>query len=361
MPPTPTSRVLSLDVFRGLTVAAMILVNNPGDWNSIYWPLAHAAWHGTTPTDWIFPFFLFIVGVSLCFSRKGTHVQVLKRSAFIAGLGWLMAAYPYFQISTLRWPGVLPRIAVCYLAAWLVKRHFGVTGAAVLVPILLGGYAWAMLVPDVPGIGPANLAPDTNFAAYVDRLFLTGHMWRQTKTWDPEGLFSTLPAIATTLLGILAGWILRSDFATFRKIAILVGSGLALAAAGAAWHPYFPMNKSLWTSSYVLFTGGLAAWLLGLFHWLIDVEGWRWGLSPAPVFGRNAILVFAASGLVAKTLGLVRLGGPENPSLQAAIYGRVFVPLASPHMASLLYALVNLVLWYLLLQWLDRRGVRLSV
>ena len=203
----PTSavsgRLLSLDVFRGATIAAMILVNNPGDWGHVYWPLLHVPWHGWTPTDLIFPFFLFMVGMSLTFSRRLDARPALARALKLIGLGLLMALYPYFPVLTVRWPGVLQRIGVCYLAAWAAKRWLRPRGQAVLAACLLVGY-WALMTKVAGPEGhPPNLEPQTNLSAQVDRIVLVPHVWSVTKTWDPEGVLSTLPAIATTLLGLL--------------------------------------------------------------------------------------------------------------------------------------------------------------
>src|SRR5512145_642851 len=265
--PTDTNRLVSLDVFRGITIAGMILVNNPGSWEHIYWPLEHAHWHGWTPTDLVFPFFLFIVGMALPYSRRMTFAQALRRSAVLFGLGVLMAAYPRFDLATVRIPGVLPRIALCYLAAWAVRRVLGVRGQAIVAAVLCVAYWLLMTRVPVPGVGPASLEPDANLGAWLDRLLLSGHLWRQSRTWDPEGLLGTLPALATTLLGALCGEWLRTKRSPDAKTAGLLGGGLVLALAGLLWHPWFPINKSLWTSSYVLFTAGMAACLFGLVYW----------------------------------------------------------------------------------------------
>ncbi len=322
-------RLVSLDVFRGATVAAMILVNNPGDWGHVYWPLDHAPWHGWTPTDLIFPFFLFAVGISVNFSSRLSAAPALRRTAVLIGLGLFMAAFPYFHLSTLRWPGVLQRIALCYFAAWAARRFLGVRGQAALAAGILVAYWLLMTQVPGPGGGPASLEPETNLAARIDRVFLTGHMWRQTRTWDPEGLLSTLPAAATTVLGLLAGEWLRSAQAAKVKAMGLLAGGLILVAAGLAWGATFPINKNLWTSSYVLFTGGMAAYALGL---------------------------------LAKLLIAIKLAGPDGPlSLQAHIYRTLFRSWAPPIDASLLFALANVAFYYAVLDAMDRRGVRVKV
>lgn len=339
----------------------MILVNNPGSWTSVYWPLEHAPWHGWTPTDLVFPFFLFIVGTSVHFSLRVSAREALRRSAVLLGLGLLMAAYPFFpltRIAGLRIPGVLQRIAACYLAAFALKRFTGWKGQAATCVALLGAYWLLMTQVPVPGGGAPNLARGTNLAAYVDRLLLGGHMWSQTRTWDPEGVLSTLPAIATTLLGLLTGAWLRSNRRPAAKAAGLVGAGVVLMVAGLFWDGSFPINKNLWTSSYVLFTGGFASALLGLCFFVADVAGAQAWTAPFVVYGRNAIVAFVASGLLAKTLGLVKIGGV---SLQGRLHQALFASWLTPKAASLGYAAASVFFWCLVLLWMDRRGLHLKV
>jgi len=361
MKPGP-ERLVSLDTFRGATIAAMILVNNPGDWGHVYWPLEHAPWHGWTPTDLVFPFFLFMVGMSLTLSRRQEAGPALTRAAKLVGLGLFMAAFPYFRLGTLRWPGVLPRIGLAYLAAWMVKRTLKVRDQAVLAAALLAGY-WFLMTQVSGPEGPTSLDAHTNLAAQIDRVLLTGHMWSQTRTWDPEGLLSTLPAIATTVLGLLAGEWLRSPRDGRAKTAGFPGAGLALVGIGLLWDLTFPINKNLWTSSYVLFTGGMAAYLFGLTYWVVDVRGHRGWTRPFVVYGRNAIAVFVGSGLLAKLLYLIKWIGPGGKavSLQERIHQALFVPWASPVNASLAFALATIGFWYLVLLWMDRRGIYLKV
>ena len=358
-----TDRLVSLDAFRGLTIAFMVLVNNPGTWLAVYWPLEHAHWHGWTPTDLVFPAFLFIVGTALYFSRRTSAADALRRSAALFGLGLLMAAYPYFDLATLRIPGVLQRIAICYLAAWAVRRVTGPAGQALVAAFLLL-LDWVLMTRvSVPGGLAPNLEPETNLAAWVDRTFLTGHLWSVTKTWDPEGLLSTLPAIATTLLGCLAGAWLRGAAAPARKAIGLLLAGLVLLIAGEVWSWSFPVNKSLWTSSFVLLTGGLAAAGLGLCYFLADVCGWRTWTGPFVSFGRNAILIFVGSGLLARNLTLVRWAGPNGKplSLHARLHQALFASWLPPEAASAAFALATVVLWYLVARALDRRGLYLKV
>jgi predicted acyltransferase len=357
--PAAGTRLVSLDAFRGATIAAMILVNNPGSWSHLYWPLGHAAWHGWTPTDLIFPFFLFMVGMALNFSGRTAFTPVLRRTLILIGLGLFMAAFPRFDLTTVRIPGVLQRIAVCYLAAWSVRRLVGPAGQASIAGGLLVLYWVLMTRVPVPGGGAPSLDPETNLGAHLDRWLMGGHLWSQSKTWDPEGLLSTIPSIGTTLLGALAGAWLRGRASPNGKAFGLLAAGLVLTVGGLAWDRVFPINKSLWTSSYVLLTAGIAAYLFGVVYWVADVRGHRAWTRPFVVYGVNAIVVFVASGLLAETLGVIRWS-PER-SLQAAIHETLFASWLPPVVASHAYALANVVFWYAVLYVLDRRGIHLKV
>jgi predicted acyltransferase len=370
--PPASARLGSLDVFRGATIAAMMLVNNPGDWGTVYWPLLHAAWHGWTPTDLIFPFFLFIVGVSVTLSRRTGFKAALSRSLKLIGLGLLLNLYPRFDFPGLRWPGVLQRIGVCYLAAWAAARHLKPRAVTALAASLLAGYFLLMTRVTGPEGHPPNLATETNLAAQIDRVVLVPHVWSVTKTWDPEGVLSTIPAIATTLIGLLCGeWLAgrqkRTPFATTLGLML---AGLVLTALGVAWGELappgllFPINKGLWTSSYVLLTGGLAAALLGLCYLVVDVAGARgaW-TAPFETYGRNAIAVYVASGLVVDTLYAIHLPGDAGtaPSLWEWLYGALFASVLPPYLASLAFAVVVVLMFYLLARAMEKRGIFLKV
>ncbi len=350
---TQSPRLMSLDAFRGLAIAGMVLVNNPGDWSTVYRPLLHAEWHGWTPTDWIFPFFLFIVGVSMTFSRRASVAEAARRAAILILLGLLLAAYPHFHVLTLRWPGVLQRIGLTYFLAFLATRALRTRGLVVATAVLLLGY-WALLtlVPVPDGHAP-NLDAGTDLSSWIDRAVMGGHLWSQSKTWDPEGLLSSLPATATVLLGFLAGRWLRSARPEESRSWGLVAAGAAATAAGLAWGLLFPINKNLWTSSYVLFTGGLAAVVLGLFYDVVDRRGRRRWAKPLVVFGRNAILLFVGSGLLARSLGWL---GWKQPLYQGA-----FASWLPPYPASLAFAIANLALWYAVLWLLDRKQIYFHV
>jgi predicted acyltransferase len=363
-----STRLVSLDVFRGLTMASMVIVNNPGDWGTVYAPLLHAPWHGWTPTDLIFPFFLFIVGVSITLSAKSMGMaSILRRGAIIFGLGLFLAGYPRFDWTRWRIPGVLQRIALCYVAAAFCYR--GVQGGFRRRATVLGGiglalcvvyYVLMMFVP-VPGGQAGDLSADGNLGAWLDRTLMGGHLWRPT--WDPEGLLSTVPAIATTLFGVVAGLWLRSSDDELRTVRWLVIAGVVGIAAGYAWHPFFPINKNIWTSSYVLFTAGAASLLLVLCYWAIDVKGWRAWTPPFVILGVNAITLFVGSALLVKTMNWIRVEAADGASIALSrwIYTSWFVPLASPKNASLLYAIANLVLLFGILAWMYRRRIVLRV
>lgn len=363
-----STRLTSLDVFRGLTMAAMVIVNNPGDWGSVYAPLLHAEWHGWTPTDLVFPFFLFIVGVSITLSRKSASwASIVRRAAIIFALGLFLAGYPRFDVERWRIPGVLQRIAICYLfAAMLFKattgdrRRQGIVLAGLACALSLAYWAVMMLVP-VPGGVAGDLSPTGNLGAWLDRALMNGHLWRPG--WDPEGLLSTVPAVATTLLGVVAGLWLGSAEAPQRKAAGLAFAGAAALIVGQAWHYAFPINKNLWTSSYVLFTAGGASLLLAPCYWIIDVKGWRGWTRPLVILGTNAITLFVVSGLLVKTMALIRVTAADgrDVALSRYIYLEYFVPFASPKNASLLYALANLVVLFALLAWMYRRRLFLRV
>jgi predicted acyltransferase len=348
------ARLSSVDAFRGITVAGMVIVNNPGSWEAIYWPLEHAEWNGWTPTDLIFPFFVFLVGVSLALSWQtitSSTYRIVERGALIICLGLFMAGFPFFSPAHWRIPGVLQRIGLCYLAAAFIYRR--TRNAKVLAAItagLLVGY-WAVMAAF------GDLTPDGNVGARVDHALLGSHLWRQ-RSWDPEGLLSTVPAIATALIGVIAGLWLKSSASGARKVMVLALSGLALFAAGLVWNLWFPINKNLWTSSYALLSAGAAAMLLALCVYLIDQRGLRTWSHPFVVLGRNAITLFVVSGLIAKLLIMIpaQVHGARNV-LQALIFEYVFAWIAPPEIASLTYAIVFLALMYWLCHFLYQRGI----
>jgi predicted acyltransferase len=370
----PPARLHSLDVFRGATIAAMLLVNNPGSWAHVYPPLLHAAWHGWTPTDLIFPYFLFIVGVAMAFSfgkqleagadRGAVLVRAARRAAVLVALGLVLHGFPNYDLSTIRIPGVLQRIALAFLIAtpavlWLGRRGIAATAAA----LLLGYWALLTLVP-VPGHGAGVLEPGRDLGAYIDRVvFGTAHLWRQAETWDPEGLLSTLPAVGTVLLGVLAGGWLRGARPAARTTLGLAAAGAVAVAAGWAWGLAFPINKNLWTSSYALFTAGLAAVMLAACYWVVDVRAYRRWAHPFHLFGVNAIAAFFLSSLGARVLVVVRWTDDAGATvtLKGFLYSGMFEPLASPRNASLLFALAYVGFWLGAMALMHRRRIYLKV
>jgi predicted acyltransferase len=368
-----SGRLVSLDVFRGLTIAAMVLVNNPGTWSSIYWPLEHAAWNGWTPTDLVFPFFLFIVGVSitLAFARRmeagaadrALYLKVVKRAAIIFGLGLFLNGFPYFNLGTIRIAGVLQRIALCYLFASLIFLTTKVRTQLLIALALLVVYWLMMTRIAAPGFAAGDLTKEGSLASYVDRVLLGPHIWRQGKVYDPEGLLSTIPAVATTLFGVLTGHWLRSERTRWDKVAGMFVVGAVCVFLGWAWNPFFPINKALWTSSYVLFTAGLALQLLALCYWVIDIEGYRRWAWPFEVFGVNALALFVGTGLMVKLMSLIKipLGDGTTISSQGWIFRKFFLSWASPINASLCYAIAFILLWLFLMWLLYRKRIYIKV
>ena len=367
-------RLRSLDVFRGLTMAGMVIVNNPGDWSAVYSPLLHAAWHGWTPTDLIFPAFLFIVGAALALAGPERHrpAAVLRRGALLIALGLFLSGFPYFNPERWRIPGVLQRIGLCYVVAALLWRRLAVPGdtaatarrlVTATAACLLGYWALLMLVPP-PGGSAGDLTADGNLGAWLDRAVFGTHLWKTT--WDPEGLLSSLPAVGTTLMGVVAGlWIGRARPACVAPSLVYAGAGAMI--VGTLWDTVLPINKSLWTSSYALFTGGASMLALGVLHRRLD-DGRSTPTidrlsEPFVTLGRNALLLFVVSGLVAKSLLLLTVAGPGGTvvSLQRWLYLAAFAPVAPPQLASLLYATANLGLLYGLLVWQHRRRIYWSV
>jgi predicted acyltransferase len=367
------NRLLSLDVFRGMTIAGMVLVNNPGTWSQIYSPLKHAEWHGATPTDYVFPFFLFIVGISITLAlgkrvetggvSSDIYLKIFKRAVVIFALGLFLATFPFYNftqnewldISNVRIMGVLQRIAVCYLTAALIFLHTNWKQQAIIAFALLLIYWALMTLINVPGCEITTFNDKTcNLAAYLDRLILTeNHIWKSAKVFDPEGLLSTIPAIATTLAGVLTGHWLRRKNDDTEKVAAMFFFGVCLTAIGWCWGLIFPINKSLWTSSYVVYMAGLALCFLGCCYWLIDIKGYRKWSKPFVIFGVNALVLFVGSGVLGRILSLIKLPTADGKtvSLQKAIFDNVFLPLASPINASLLYA-ISFILFWLFLMWL---------
>lgn len=377
-PGSSSNRLISLDIFRGLTIAAMILVNNPGNWSAVYWPLDHAEWNGWTPTDLIFPFFLFIVGISIHLSftarrEKGaSRAELMKhsvrRAVIIYAIGLFLNGFPYFDLHTIRFTGVLQRIAVVYLISAVLVLYAGKkTWAGVTVGLLVGYW---LLMTRMSGF---DLTPDGNLAAWLDRKVMYEHLWVKHR-WDPEGILSTLPAIATCLIGVFTGVFLRgardvgrgSQKTSTRLIAV----GVVGLIVGKLWGLAFPINKNLWTSSYVLFTAGFGLVVLGLIYAVVEKNpglpktgadrGTRgtqvvWWGRPFVWYGSNAIVVYAASSFVGKaSISFHVMWQGKSVAWKTYLYERIFAPLAQPYHASLLWASAY-VLTFLVLAWIMYR------
>src|SRR2546423_14422705 len=395
---TTRERLLSLDVFRGLTVAGMLLVNDPGTWSAIFPPLEHAEWNGWTPTDLIFPFFLFIVGITTHLSLSARRArgdgdsaivkQILRRGIIIYLLGFAMAMFPFYpwghidaipnatawdrvvyRIEHVRLLGVLPRIAIVYVCAGLLTLRTTLRQQITILVTLLFGYWFAMTLIPVPGqdeIGALLLhTKDRNLAAYLDRLILgTNHTWIGSVTYDPEGPLSTIPAIATSMLGVIAGtWIARKDKPLLERISALFAAGSIGMVLGLMWNWSFPINKNLWSSSYVVFTAGLACLTLATIMWIVDYIDVKWWTKPLVVYGVNPIVAFMGSGGMARliyTLWHVSYQG-KSVAVQDAVSQSVFMTWLPPRVASLAFAISFVLLWYGILLVLYRRKIILKV
>ncbi len=354
-------RLLSLDVFRGLTIAAMLVVNSPGNRTAYPW-VEHAEWNGCTLADLVFPFFLFIVGVSIVFSllsrqesvdHKSLFLQIAKRSAVIFGVGLLLNGFPYNHLESIRFPGVLQRIALCYFFSAILFLKLRIRGLVALIIGILVGYA-ALLTRF------GDLSPEGNFAAKIDRLIFAGHMYRPE--FDPEGLLSTLPAVATTLIGVLVGWGLKANVPGRQKVGACLIAGFFGLVGGRLLGFYFPINKALWTSSYVLFTAGAALILFGALYGLIELKGIRrWYFFE--VFGVNGLAAYAFPLFLLKSLNRIDWTYADGTvsNLRLAFTRNVFENWTSPETASLLFALTHTLLWFFFFAYLYRRKIFIKI
>ncbi len=385
--PAP-NRLMSLDVFRGATIASMMLVNNPGTWNALYPQLDHAEWNGWTFTDLIFPFFLWIVGVAIPLStarrleqgqsRLQLFAHAFRRAVIIFALGFFLNSLLFFidgslfrdafsawlhdYATSVRIPGVLQRIAVVYLVTVLIFLRTNIRGQIIALFTLLAGYWILMLAGPMLGFGTPGFEKGANFAQYIDNLVLNGphigtHVWKAGKNWDPEGIVSTLPAIATCLFGVLTGHLLRTKLSPETKTAWLLVAGNLLLFAGAVMNIWLPINKNLWTSSYAVFMAGMALACFGVFYWLVDVQGWRAWAKPFAIYGMNAITVFVLAGIIGRVDIAIKVStdAGKSISLQNFLYEKFFAPLAAPKNASLLWAITFTLMLYLVACVMYRR------
>ena len=363
-----TARITAVDAMRGMAVAGMILVNTPGSWLYIYSPLRHAEWHGVRPADFVFPFFLFITGVSTWFSfsryeRKLSPLLVRKifiRVLIIFATGVFLNAFPFREsLSSLRVMGVLQRIALAWGIAATISLFLGRKQLMITAAAILAGY-WLILS------FCGDFSVENNFVRSLDlKLLGENHLWGgRGIPFDPEGLLGTFPAVVTVLSGYLAGGVIGGgvDYnGVFRKLFI---SGVCAAAAGFLWGAVFPINKSLWTSSYVLLTSGAALSFLAVFIWLIEVKGWKRAAFPLTVFGRNPIFLFVLSSLWVKTsVYVIRFSNADGSRLSAYkwFYETLLVPATGRMFGSLIFALLHIVLFWLLLFLMYRKRIFIKV
>ena len=371
---TPSTRLISLDMLRGLTIMAMILVNNPGSWEHIYPPMEHAAWHGCTPTDLIFPFFLFMVGVSMVFSFKKRLVSgvnrntllwpIFRRSLILFLIGFFLNAMPNFDFSTVRIPGVLQRIAVCYLLAALILLYTKPkVQAAIGIGLLVVYWVGVKWIP-VPGYGAGILEAEGSFVHYVDKMLLAGHTWKWAPAagFDPEGIWSSLSAVSTVILGAFTGYLMSSPRKAYLKLTgLFVGANFSL-LLGYVLTIWMPWNKNLWTVSYVFVTAGWAMHFLGMCYWLVDVRGHTGLAKPFIIFGSNAIIVYALSSAVAKLVYLAQITTSAGTiSLKTWLYQHLFASWAGELNGSLLYPISYLLIWFLVAWLLYRKRIFIKV
>jgi predicted acyltransferase len=426
-------RIISLDVLRGITIMMMILVNNPGSWGNIFAPLEHAEWNGCTPTDLVFPFFIFILGAAIPLAmvtkvlNQQTFIKILTRSLRIISLGLFLGFYGKIELfdlsgytlliskliitgivayvllgnfeqkiklvlvltlffififlafsgikaySEVRLPGVLQRIGIVYFFASLVYLKTGIKGQIITAALLLLGYWAAMTLIPVPGFGHANLDKGTNLAGWIDNLLLENHLWAFSKTWDPEGILSTIPAIANGIVGLLVGQLLNSSLVNKDKVLKMFGTGVVLLILGLIWNQFFPMNKSLWTSSFVLYTAGFATLFLAVFYYVIDIKGYKNWTTPILFWGVNPMIVFFLSGILPRVLSSIKVANPafvmgnleeipEQIGVQEYLNKFCIVPyFDDPKVASLMWALLNVAFWSVVLWYFYKKKLFFKV
>ncbi|MFQ6677032.1 MAG: acyltransferase family protein [Fidelibacterota bacterium] len=368
-----TNRFFALDVFRGMTIALMILVNNPGSWSYVYAPFRHAHWHGCTPTDLVFPFFLFIVGVAMRFSfskfdfkpSREIYSKIFWRTVTIFVFGFLLGIFPFIRQDwnwgNIRIMGVLQRIALAYGISAVLVIRFSIKDLWKIIPATLIAYwliMWGFGGPD-----PYSL--EGNLIRKID-MFLLGsnHLWRGTGIpFDPEGLFSTISSVITVLFGYMAGVMIQTAGENRGKILKnLAITGSIQIIVGLIWSIFMPINKALWTSSYVVFTAGIATLVLTGLIWVIDIKGYKKIFQPFIIYGTNSIFVFVGSGLWAKTILKIKFSlNGEMVSGYSYLYKTIFQPMAGNMNGSLLFALTHVLMWWLILYWLYRKKIFIRI
>lgn len=365
-----TKRLMALDVMRGLTIALMIMVNTPGSWSYVYPPLLHSKWNGCTPTDLVFPFFLFIVGVSMWFSfkkfdkgiTKQSLQKILKRSAIMFLLGLFLNGFPYFDIENLRYFGVLQRIAIAYLFGALLCTQFNYKTLLIIFAGILISY-WGLLYFGVSE-GPYDLP--TNLVRHVDLfLFSENHLYQGFGiAFDPEGLLSALPSIGTLLMGYFTGRFIDISSNTTEAVKKLLSNGAIVTFIGWSWDFIFPINKPLWTSSYVLYAGGLAMVFLAILLWIIDIKGFKKWATPFIHFGTNPLAIYMFSGIYVLTISyLVKIKLPSGEVLSGYdyFYSQVCVPIAGNMNGSLLFAILHIIFFWFITYILYKKKIFIKI
>lgn len=365
-------RLLSIDVFRGLTLVFMVLVNSPGHPEFAYPPLKHAPWNFWTPTDLVFPLFIFIVGVAIPYSldrrrlavenRSGSlYLQIIRRSVLLFLLGLFLHGYPYFDFSTIRIMGILQRIGIVYLMGsmlylWLNPRQLAITAGIITI-----AYFILMKFVPVPGVGAGVLEPVGNWGQFIDSKIMPGHLGN--KTWEAKSLLGNIPALASALIGVLAGITLRSDKTAQEKIIRFFFAGNVLIVFGLIWDAWFPINQDLWSSSLILFTGGISLVMLASCYWLVDVRKSTWWTKPFVIFGVNSILVWVGSKMGIRTLEVIKVSQANGSAtdLKTWIWQNIYAPWAGDLHGSEAFAITYVLLWFGILAFLYSRRIFLKV
>ena len=351
--PAKSKRLIALDALRGFTIAAMVIVNDPGSWNHVYWPLRHAEWNGCTITDLVFPFFLFIVGISIALAytkrveakdpRKNIYKKILTRSFSIYILGIFLWLVPDFDFSSIRWVGVLPRISFVFLACAILFLNTSWKQQVKIGAFILVIYWIIVAYIPVPGIGKPDLSiPESNWANHLDTLILPGVMWQ--KTWDPEGILSTFPAIVTGIIGMLIGKLYLTVKDENKRLVWLFFIGFVMFLAGGLWNWFFPINKNIWTSSYVLYTAGLGTLGLAACILIVDIWGYTKWTFLGRVYGANAITSYVLAGVLTSVFYGLKIGGASlNESFMNGLTNVGF----DPRFASMLYAVIYMLIIFI--------------